>query len=403
MKLFAPIIALLLATVLLAGGIFAYARFHVSPASTASLHLASPSPIQPSPLPSASPTPFVCVEPDGDLPRTRLSPCLVSVTPMGKNLDQHTPIAFSFSQPMVPSSVSVTFAPSALGLAAWTDPYTLVFQPFLLAHATTYKITLQGHAYTNLTLKGPAFWTFTTIPGPPLVLKPGPTTVRIPVLMYHYVRVVTDKRDILGFNLSVTPANFAAQMDWLATHGFHPITLDDLAGYLNGHQALPAHPIVLTFDDGYADFYTNALPVLLSHDFPAVSYIVPGFWGDASRYMTPDQVLRINQEGIQVGSHTMNHVNLINTSNSQLPYQLTQSKAELEKLLSHPVLSFCYPSGDFNSRVAQAVQAAGYRDATTTQYGRDRALYSRYIWGRLRISGGESLATYAANVAAASY
>jgi peptidoglycan/xylan/chitin deacetylase (PgdA/CDA1 family) len=79
-------------------------------------------------------------------------------------------------------------------------------------------------------------------------------------------------------------------------------------------------------------------------------------------------------------------------------YQLAESKQALERLLGHPVLSFCYPSGKFNPAVASAVQTAGYRDATTTRLGSVRTLDSRYVWGRLRISGGESLAVFAADV-----
>src|SRR5260221_3090993 len=83
------------------------------------------------------------------------------------------------------------------------------------------------------------------------------TSTQVPVLMYHYIRVNPDPNDKVGFNLSVTPWDFSAQLDWLAQHGYHSITLDDLGANLFYHIKLPPKPVVLTFDDGYRDFYTD--------------------------------------------------------------------------------------------------------------------------------------------------
>ncbi|MBO0686827.1 MAG: hypothetical protein J2P45_27075, partial [Candidatus Dormibacteraeota bacterium] len=96
-------------------------------------------------------------------------------------------------------------------------------------------------------------------PPPPLAVIPrGQPSVHVPILEYHYVRVNPNPADQLGFNLSVTPANFAAQMAWLAGHGYHPIDIRDLRAYFAGQVDLPAEPVVLSFDDGYSDFYTEA-------------------------------------------------------------------------------------------------------------------------------------------------
>jgi peptidoglycan/xylan/chitin deacetylase (PgdA/CDA1 family) len=184
-------------------------------------------------------------------------------------------------------------------------------------------------------------------------------------------------------------------MDWLAQNGFHPITLEDLNAYLNGERGLPARPVILTFDDGYADFYTTALPILRRHDFRAVAYVVSGFIGRPG-YMTAAQVQAADRAGIEIGSHTVDHVNLTTQSSGNLRYELTASKQALEHLLGHPVLSFCYPSGRFNARVVAAVRAAGYRDATTTMFRVVRTRDDRYVWGRQRIWGGETLGQFAA-------
>jgi peptidoglycan/xylan/chitin deacetylase (PgdA/CDA1 family) len=232
---------------------------------------------------------------------------------------------------------------------------------------------------------------------PVAMVPPGRPSVRVPILMYHYIRVVTDPRDRLGFNLSVTPSDFNQQMDWLAQNGYHPIDLVDLRGYLLGHGSLPARPIVLTFDDGYRDMYTTAFPILRAHHFKAVSYVVSGFVNSPNN-VTADQVLEMDANGIQIGVHTVSHADLTKISAADLHHEVFDSKASLEGLLGHPVLDFCYPSGQFNQAVIAAVQAAGFQSATTTQPGVSHSAGDRFTWPRVRVSGGESLAQLVADL-----
>jgi peptidoglycan/xylan/chitin deacetylase (PgdA/CDA1 family) len=333
----------------------------------------------------------------------RRAPIIDSAEPLGDGAAVSAAIVVTFSQPMTRSSVEQAFAirPLVDGRLTWGDDLTLRFQPFLLAHSVTYEVSVGGRSIHGKRLAGQTAWRFTTAGGPPIALQPGPGSIRVPILMYHYIRVNPDPYDRLGFALSVTPSDFAAQMDWLAQNGYHPITFADLNAYLSGAQGLPSRPIILTFDDGYADFYYAALPVLRSHDFRAVAYVVSGFLGWPG-YMSSAQVAEANRMGIEIGSHTVDHVNLTRQSVASLRYELAASKQTLELLLGHPVLSFCYPSGRFNPWVVSAVEAAGYQDATTTQFGSVRTLGGRYLWGRLRVSGGENLQQFAAAVLAAS-
>jgi peptidoglycan/xylan/chitin deacetylase (PgdA/CDA1 family) len=250
-------------------------------------------------------------------------------------------------------------------------------------------------------LSGSRWWSFTTTAQPPNMLPPGPHAINVPILTYHYIRVNPDRNDRLGFALSVTPGDFAAQMDWLAQSGYHPITTEDLFAYLAGAQSLPSKPVILTFDDGYADFYTTALPILRSHDFRGVAYVVSGFVG-TSGYMTAAQVREADRSGIEIGSHTVSHANLASLSAAAVRTQLVQSKSFLESVVEHPVVSFCYPSGKYTAAVASAVADAGFHDATTTRYGYSYTLANRYVWSRLRVSGGEPLEAFAAAVRVAS-
>ena len=106
----------------------------------------------------------------------------------------------------------------------------------------------------------------------------GPVTY-VPILYYHYIRINPSPRDRLGFSLSTPPAVFRAQMQYLADHGFHVISLHEAVVAVKNHSGLPTRPIVLTFDDGYADFFTTAVPILQSHRFTATSFVISGRMG----------------------------------------------------------------------------------------------------------------------------
>jgi len=239
----------------------------------------------------------------------------------------------------------------------------------------------------------------TTAPAPVSseIVPPGRQSVRVPILMYHYIRVNPDPRDKVGFNLSVTPADFTQQMDWLAQHGYHPVDFDDLRGYLMGHANLPSRPVVLTFDDGYRDMYTTAFPVLRAHGFKAVSYVVSGFVGSPSS-VTVDQVQQMNANGIEIGAHTVSHADLTRISPAERHREVFDSKASLEALLGHPVLDFCYPSGRVDDAVVREVEAAGFETATTTQPGVLHSAGDRFTWTRVRVGGGEPLDQFVANL-----
>src|SRR5579884_3268852 len=114
----------------------------------------------------------------------------------------------------------------------------------------------------------------------------------VPILVYHYIRLVTSKANLLGYDLSVSPVEFASQMDWLKRAGGHPVTLSQVLQAMAGGTPLPPHPIVLTFDDGYDDFATAATPVLLRDGFVGTDFVVSGFVGRPG-YMTAQQVQQV--------------------------------------------------------------------------------------------------------------
>ncbi len=187
-------------------------------------------------------------------------------------------------------------------------------------------------------------------------------TGKIPILMYHYIRDYNDPTDKIGVNLSVSPVKFAAQLDYLKSKGYKTITFQDVE-----NNNIPARPVILTFDDGYIDFYQNAYPVLKSRQMVAVSYIITSFNG--GRYMDNNQIKEIASYGIEIGSHTISHPDLTTISPAKAQSEIANSKSILENIIGKPVISFCHPSGKYNDAVIKLVQDAGYKYATTTNPG----------------------------------
>ena len=194
-------------------------------------------------------------------------------------------------------------------------------------------------------------------------------SVKVPILTYHYIGNNPNPRDSMRDNLSVSPDKFESQMNYLAQAGYSPIILDTLYGGLMGNISLPPKPIVLTFDDGYIDFYVNAYPILRRHNFHAVSFIPTGLIGQGY-YLNWSQILEMDQSGlISFQAHTVNHTNLTLLSPDQIKYQISESKKVLQAHLGHQVNFFAYPYGASNSLTWSTVKEAGFIGAAGTWAG----------------------------------
>ena len=217
----------------------------------------------------------------------------------------------------------------------------------------------------------------------------------VPILVYHYIRVNPVPTDRVGWNLSVTPAEFQAQMDWLHAVGAHAVSPAQVVAALSGGQALPARAVVLTFDDGYDDFATAAEPVLSRDGFVATDYVVSGFIGRPG-YMTAADVKQAAASGFVIGAHTVNHVNLTALPTAAAAAEIQVSKAVLEQLLGKPVLDFAYPYGGVSPSVAALVAEAGFRDAMTMDAGSVQCAGAALWLHRVRIGGSDTVWSFAA-------
>lgn len=216
----------------------------------------------------------------------------------------------------------------------------------------------------------------------------------IPTLMYHYVRVVDAGSDPLGYNLSVTPQHLEEQLDWIAQRGYTTVTMNTLMRCLNGgsvDQPCPAQPIALTFDDGYDDAFTAALPALQRRGMVATFYIISSVVGQPA-YMTWDQIRALQSAGMEIGGHTVSHLDLTTLGWDQARSEIADSKTVIEQQIGRPVNSFCYPSGRFNNDVVALVQQSGYTNATTTMP--DLPQSNPFLLPRLRVEGSYELGQF---------
>lgn len=212
-------------------------------------------------------------------------------------------------------------------------------------------------------------------------------TLRVPILMYHYVEYVHDQRDTIRKSLSLTPFVFEKQLQTLIGGGYAFITTKDLAEVLDGKARLPVKPIILTFDDGYGDFYTDVFPLLKKYNVRAVAYIVPGF-SDKLNYMTSAQVGEVAKSGIvEIAAHTMHHVWLKGMSKEHATYEIEESKKMLEANYGIPVVSFAYPYGAFDEQAAAIVKKAGFRTAVSTVPGIESSKNNQFFLYRIRPGG----------------
>jgi peptidoglycan/xylan/chitin deacetylase (PgdA/CDA1 family) len=195
--------------------------------------------------------------------------------------------------------------------------------------------------------------------------------VRVPILMYHEIAEPAQTAS----RLAVSPANFAAQLGYLRGAGFTAMTAAGLSARLAGDAGpLPDRPVVLTFDDGYADFHSRAMPLLDQHGFTATLFVTTGWEQDAQqdarlrrsapgRMLNRTQLTEAAQTGIEVAAHTRSHPQL-----DQLPEQLVReelrtSKRWLEDELGLAVPGLAYPFGYSSELVRRVAREAGYRYA----------------------------------------
>lgn len=197
----------------------------------------------------------------------------------------------------------------------------------------------------------------------------------IPILMYHSIAHDADPR---FRRWTVAPEDFAAQLGFLAQNNYITLTVTQFVAARSG-GSLPERPVILTFDDGFADFYSAALPLFKRHNMTATLYITTGYIGGASQWLASQgegsrpmlnwqQINEIANSGIEIGAHTHTHPALDTIPLGQAQQEIAGPKALLEAQIGRRVESFAYPFG-YYSRVEQhLVREAGYTSACAVRY-----------------------------------
>ncbi len=206
----------------------------------------------------------------------------------------------------------------------------------------------------------------------------------VPILMYHYIRNAEGESE-LGQNLSVSPANFDAHLKWLKDDGYQSIKLAGLAD--PNKKAISQviydkkKPIVITFDDGYLDAYTEAFPTLKKYGFFGTFFIIRNYV-EKAEYMNQKQINELAGAGMEIGSHSLSHPDLASLDIASAQKQITDSKLE--------ATVFCYPAGKFNETVVSLVKEAGYLAAVTTKFGIANQDSNLLELRRVRIENGSA-------------
>ncbi|MFH8799463.1 polysaccharide deacetylase family protein [Streptomyces sp. NPDC017936] len=192
------------------------------------------------------------------------------------------------------------------------------------------------------------------------------------VAMYHSVGDCSDD----PYRITVTPERLERQLAWFARRGLRGVSVGEL---LAARARGEGRDLVgLTFDDGYADFLTGALPVLRRHGCTATLFVLPGRLGGENAWdplgprkplLTADGIRRAAAAGVEIGSHGMTHVDLTRADDLALKRETVDSRAALTELLGTGAHGFCYPYGTIDRRAVDAVRDAGYAYACAIDPG----------------------------------
>jgi len=211
-------------------------------------------------------------------------------------------------------------------------------------------------------------------------------TLKVPILMYHYISLPPENADKYRIDLSVAPEDFREQMAYLADNGYTTIDFEDLSRAVADKQDLPNKPVIITIDDGYRDNYENAFPILQEYGLIATIFLVTDRLDqNHPDYMTWAMVEEMAAAGIRFGPHSKTHPDLRGQSRDTLIWQILGSQETVAAHVGQMPLYFAYPSGRYDNNTIAVLKELGFWGAVTTLGGKWHGFEDRYEWTRLRV------------------
>ena len=199
--------------------------------------------------------------------------------------------------------------------------------------------------------------------------------------MYHEVN------DLLANSLYLSVADFKAHLDYFEQAGITPISMQQLCDHWFYGAPLPEKPIVLTFDDGYVSMYNTVYPLLKERGWSGTFFCITKTMQSPSK-VSEQMIAEMAANGMEIGSHTVSHLELDSLSPATLNSQLCDSKEVLSTVTGKDVTALCYPSGKYNEDTQRAARQAGYLCAVTTKNGFAERSQGMFALKRLRVSEG---------------
>ncbi|HSD25052.1 MAG TPA: polysaccharide deacetylase family protein [Solirubrobacterales bacterium] len=210
-------------------------------------------------------------------------------------------------------------------------------------------------------------------------------TKPVPILMYHVIANPPATAQLP--ELFVDPKTFTAQMEWLASHGYSAVSLNQVyAAWFRGGK-LPEKPVVLSFDDGYRGDFVYARPTLRRLRWAGDLNLLVNNLGEE---LSDRMVRQLIDDGWEIDAHTISHLNLTTMGGSRLQREVAGSRRILQRRFHQPVNFFCYPAGKFDSETIRAVEDGGYLGATTELPG-DASKRNIFELHRIRVDGSDGV------------
>jgi peptidoglycan/xylan/chitin deacetylase (PgdA/CDA1 family) len=232
----------------------------------------------------------------------------------------------------------------------------------------------------------------------------------IPVLMYHSIAQENESGAHPYYRTATAPSVFAAQMEALHNAGFSVIGIEEALQRVSTAQKVE-NSVVITFDDGYRNFYTNAFPVLARHGFTATMFLPTAHIGHKTlsfkgkACLTWPEVRELRQHGMCFGSHTVTHPQLRDLDARSIREELGVSKQIIEQELDCAVLSFSYPyafpeaDNAFKAKLKNELKQAGYQNGVCTSVGRLSSISDPLFLNRLPVNSEDDPRLFQAKLA----